>query len=114
WLSSAAARNVTTTATPQFLNFTPIQGPVSDSYADIESGVASSVGKVEVYKVHHHASSSSSNTSWLTATSPKVGIVSVGSSNSYGHPTAAAMGRLHTASVKTYWTSAGKGASPLS
>jgi len=50
----------------------------------------------------------------MSTTSPKVGIVSVGATNPYGHPTAAAMTRLHDAGVKTYWTSAGKGAAPVS
>ncbi|MEO5618212.1 MAG: Ser-Thr-rich GPI-anchored membrane family protein, partial [Candidatus Eisenbacteria bacterium] len=32
--------------------------------------------------------------------------------NSYGHPTGGALGRLHTAGVKTYWTETGAGAAP--
>ena len=98
----------------QSLLSTPVEGPGSHSYADIESGVATSVGQIEVYKVHHHGSAFSSSVAWLTTTAPKVGIVSVSSTNTYGHPTAAAMGRLRNASVKTYWTSAGRGASPVS
>lgn len=82
------------------------------SYADIESVVAPLVGQIEVYKVHHHGSRYSSNMAWLSTTTPKVGIVSVGSSNTYGHPTPEALNRLHSAGVKTYWTSAGNGAAP--
>jgi beta-lactamase superfamily II metal-dependent hydrolase len=88
--------------------------PVSlPSYADIESSVASLVGKIEVYKVHHHASRFSSNAAWLAITTPKVGIVSIGNANLYGHPTAEALTRLHNAGVKTYWTSVGNGTAPV-
>ena len=94
------------------LLYTPV--PVSlPSYADIETSVASLVGQIEVYKVHHHASRYSSNVAWLATTTPKVGIVSVGAANTYGHPTPEALTRLHNAGVKTYWTSAGNGVSPV-
>lgn len=83
---------------------------VSDAgYRDVESAVAQRVGQVEVYKVNHHASRYSSNVQWLSTLRPKIAIVSVGSSNTFGHPTADAMARLHQAGVRTYWTSAGRG-----
>jgi beta-lactamase superfamily II metal-dependent hydrolase len=79
---------------------------------DVESTVGPEVGDVEVYKVHHHGSSFSSNDNWLDATTPEVGIIQVGNGNPYGHPTAAALGRLHAHGVKTYWTETGAGATP--
>jgi beta-lactamase superfamily II metal-dependent hydrolase len=79
-------------------------------YKDIETTVAPMVGQVELYKVHHHGSSHSSNPEWLRITQPKVGIVSCGSPNRHGHPTQETMDALHQANVKTYWTSAGDGA----
>ena len=101
--------------TPQFLTREFILTPAipHGSYADIESSVGALVGKVEVYKVHHHGSKFSSNATWLAATTPKVGIISASNSNSYGHPTAEALGRLHSAGTKTYWTSVGAGVPPL-
>lgn len=87
-----------------------LSGVSGSGYRDVESTVAQRVGQVEVYKVNHHASRYSSNTQWLSTLRPKIGIVSVGASNSYGHPTIDAMARLHQAGVKTYWTSAGRGA----
>ena len=75
--------------------------------------MASLVGKVEVYKVHHHASRFSSNAAWLATTTPRVGIVSIGNANPFGHPTAEALTRLHDAGVQTYWTSAGNGTAPV-
>ena len=83
------------------------------SYADIETSVAAAVGQVEVYKVHHHGSRYSSNSTWLNVTHPKIGVISVGAGNSYGHPTADALGRLHAVGTKTYWTSGGGGAAPV-
>jgi hypothetical protein len=71
------------------------------------------VGPVEAYKVHHHGSATSTAAAWLNAIQAKIGVVSVGNTNTYGHPTSAALGRLHTANVKTYWTELGKGVAPL-
>ena len=88
-------------------------GANSGSYKDIESIVAPQVGgQVEVVKVHHHGSATSTNATWLSTLAPKVGIISMGNGNSYGHPTVAALGRLHTANVKTYWTETGSGVAP--
>jgi len=78
---------------------------------DIESVVGPEVGDVEVYKVNHHGSAYSSNDTWLNATTPEVGIISVGNNN-YGHPTADALTRLHNHAVETYWTGVGEGATP--
>lgn len=80
---------------------------------DVESTVGPLVGDVEVYKVHHHGSATSSYDAWLAATTPEVGVICVGD-NSYGHPTAAALTRLHNHGVKTYWTELGSGAAPTS
>ncbi len=89
-----------------------LSGFKTGDYEDIETSVAGKVGPVEVYKVHHHASAYSSNQQWLARTTPLVGIVSVGSTNTYGHPAKECLDRLHAANVRTYWTEAGKGASP--
>src|SRR5262249_51212425 len=86
--------------------------PISFSFSDIESLLANAIGQIELYKVDHHGSRFSSNTTWLSVTTPKVGIISVGSGHSSGHPTADALTRLHTAGTKTYWTSVGNGAAP--
>jgi len=90
-----------------------LSGAAAGGYSDVETTVGPLVGPVEVYKVHHHGSRYSSNASWLQAIRPRVGIVSVGASNTYGHPAAEAMARLHAANVRTYWTSAGNGVSPV-
>lgn len=78
----------------------------------VEAPVGPEMGDVEVYKVHHHGSATSTSAGWLTATTPEVGIISVGDGNSYGHPTATALTNLHNASVHTYWTETGAGVAP--
>lgn len=90
-----------------------LSGYNTDNYQDIETTVARKVGQVEVYKVNHHGSRYSSNPRWLRKLSPRIAIISTGNGNKYGHPTAACLGRLHSANIeKTYWTERGKGASP--
>lgn len=84
----------------------------SSSNTNIETKVGPQVGKVEVYKVHHHGSAYANYDDWLNATQPKVGIVSCGTGNSYGHPTSSALGRLHAHGVRTYWTETGSGVAP--
>jgi beta-lactamase superfamily II metal-dependent hydrolase len=84
----------------------------SSSDTNIETQVGPQVGPVEVYKVHHHGSAYGSYDDWLNATTPKVGIISCGTGNGYGHPTLAALTRLHNHSVHTYWTETGAGAAP--
>ena len=87
-------------------------GGSSSSNTNIETRVGPQVGPVEVYKVHHHGSAYGSYDDWLNATKPKVGIVSVGTGNTYGHPTSAALTRLHNHGVRTYWTEQGSGVAP--
>jgi beta-lactamase superfamily II metal-dependent hydrolase len=90
-----------------------LSGYNTGDYDDIETSVAPNVGRVDVYKVHHHCSAYSSNEAWLTTVAPRVGIVSAGDGNSYGHPTASCLERLHTHGVHTYWTENGAGAAPV-
>ena len=86
----------------------------SSSNTNIETKVGPQVGRVEAYKVHHHGSAGASYDDWLNATMPKIGIISCGAGNGYGHPTSAALTRLHIHGVRTYWTENGaaSGATP--
>jgi beta-lactamase superfamily II metal-dependent hydrolase len=90
-----------------------LSGDNTDDYIDVETGVAPAVGKLDVYKVHHHCSSHSSNNAWLAVTKPAIAIVSAGNGNTYGHPTADCLERLHSAGARTYWTEDGNGAMPV-
>jgi beta-lactamase superfamily II metal-dependent hydrolase len=81
---------------------------------NVEAAVAPRVGRVEAYKVHHHGSRDSSSSAWLANTSPRIGVISVGNGNSYGHPTRDCLDRLHGFGVKTFWTETGAGVAPES
>jgi beta-lactamase superfamily II metal-dependent hydrolase len=89
-----------------------LSGYDTGEYKDIETGIAGKVKQVEVYKVHHHCSSYSSNDAWLTAIKPKIGIISASSKTgkNYNHPTEECIERLHKAGILTYWTEQGTGA----
>jgi competence protein ComEC len=54
---------------------------------------------VDVLKVGHHGSRFSSGDAFLAAVSPRVAVIGVGK-NSYGHPTAQALTRLHNAGAR--------------
>lgn len=49
---------------------------------------------IDVLKVAHHGSKTSSSQIWLTYWNPMMAIISVGASNSYGHPYPAVVERL--------------------
>jgi beta-lactamase superfamily II metal-dependent hydrolase len=89
-------------------------GAEGGASANIESAVAPEViGPVEVYKVHHHGSRFSSNTTLLAALVPRAAVISCGNGNSFGHPTSGALQRLHDVGTKTYWTETGSGVAPV-
>jgi beta-lactamase superfamily II metal-dependent hydrolase len=89
-----------------------LSGEKALDYEDIESSVAPKVGQIDVYKVHHHCSSYSTNTTWIGTVQPRIGIVSVGDGNSYHHPADDCLERLHNGGVKLYWTETGAGGTP--
>lgn len=57
-----------------------------------------------VLKVAHHGSRTSSSTGFLLAAKPSIGIISSGKDNSFGHPHADVLKRLHEHGVHTYVT----------
>jgi competence protein ComEC len=56
----------------------------------VGSGLAS-----DLLKVSHHGSASSSDPIFLAAVSPRLAVVSAGARNPFGHPSPAALARLH-------------------
>ncbi len=90
-----------------------LSGDNTEMYQDVETPVAKVVGPIDVYKVHHHCSSHSTNPAWLDATRPTVGVISTGNGNTYHHPAEECVTRLHEAALRrVYWTEQGAGAVP--
>lgn len=92
-----------------------LTGVTNSSYVNIETSVAqtmSALGKadIEVYRVNHHGSYSSSNTYFLNTTTPEVAIISVGDDNTYGHPHLEPLQRMQQRNIHVYMTTAGNGA----
>ncbi|HEU5219105.1 MAG TPA: DNA internalization-related competence protein ComEC/Rec2, partial [Gemmatimonadales bacterium] len=68
-----------------------------------ESLLAGRVGRVDLLKVGHHGSRTSSGTAWLRELEPRAAIVSVGA-NRYGHPAPEALERLSEAHADVWRT----------
>ena len=61
---------------------------------DMESFVSSSIGDIDVLRVNHHGSDSSTNRVFLSDLQPEIAVISVGEANSYGHPAQEVLDRL--------------------
>jgi competence protein ComEC len=77
--------------------------------ADIEEGVdpillARGMPKVDLLKVAHHGSRTSSTGAFLDAIQPGVAVVSVGAGNLYGHPAPATIARIADRRVRLFRT----------
>ena len=68
---------------------------ILDSGADVSA---------DVLKVGHHGAEYSSSYRFLRAVMPDYAVISVGSDNSYGHPTEEALSRLRDVGAKVYRT----------
>lgn len=73
-----------------------------DMAEDLEGEVA--LAPTDVLKVGHHGSATSSSAPFLAATRPSIAVVSVGTGNDYGHPTAEALARLANVGAAVYRT----------
>ena len=60
--------------------------------------------KSDVLKVAHHGSDSATGYRWLREIQPAYAVISVGTGNSYGHPTAGTLSKLRDAGVTVYRT----------
>lgn len=70
-----------------------------DCGPDCEPRVLDSDVQADILKVGHHGSKTSSSTLFLQRVLPSIAVISVGSGNSYGHPSAEALERLSGTSV---------------
>lgn len=59
---------------------------MGDASKEIENKILDKVGSVDVIKIGHHGSNTSSGFEFLSSVGAKIAIISVGKKNIYGHP----------------------------
>ena len=70
----------------------------------LNSGAVSGQPRVDVLKVAHHGSRTATSKAFLAAIHPAIAIISVGTGNTYGHPSSATLERLAATGAATYRT----------
>jgi competence protein ComEC len=71
---------------------------------EIVSGMGEGALRADVLKVGHHGSKNSTTEGFLARVSPQLALISAGAENTYGHPNAELLERLHRAGVRTLRT----------
>ena len=77
---------------------------LGDAERDLEFRIAKDAHDVDVLKVAHHGSATSTTPELLSAVKPKLAVISVGADNPYGHPRAEVLKRLQEAGAVVYRT----------
>lgn len=75
-----------------------------DAEKIVESEILNSEIDVDVLKVGHHGSNSSSSEAFIEATTPQIAVISCGQDNMYGHPDYEVLSILDENNVKVYRT----------
>jgi competence protein ComEC len=75
-----------------------------DAEREAELRVAGAAGRVDVLKVAHHGSATSTTPELLQAVRPRYAAISAGYRNVYGHPKPVVVQRLTAAGVRTFRT----------
>ncbi|HSG07880.1 MAG TPA: DNA internalization-related competence protein ComEC/Rec2 [Longimicrobiales bacterium] len=76
-----------------------------DAPVEVERAIASEVSaSLELLKVGHHGSSTSTDPVLLARSRPRTALLSVGRGNRYGHPAASVLARLREAGVEVHRT----------
>ena len=75
-----------------------------DATGEAELRAAENNIKAQVLKISHHGSPSSSELEFLQAVSPSTAVISVGSNNTFGHPSREVLGKLSRLNISTYRT----------
>lgn len=79
----------------------------------IESSLAPFAGDVDIYKVSHHGSATSSTQQLLDCLKPEVSVITVGNGNAYGHPNSGTLSRLLNMNSYIYQTEPGSAIPPV-
>ena len=77
---------------------------LGDAERELEHAIAAQVRAVDLLKVAHHGSATSTTPELLASAHPKWAVVSVGTDNPYGHPRAEVLERLRQAGAIVYRT----------
>lgn len=70
-----------------------------NSTADAETPTSLACGDVDVYKLNHHGSNTSTSLNLVANLQPELAVVSCGVGNSFGHPTSTIVNRLNQAAA---------------
>ena len=81
-----------------------LTGDLSEQGESLLSRKYPAVLRASVLKVGHHGSSYSSTLGFITQVKPKVGVISVGAGNRFGHPASSTIRRLHSLGTHIYRT----------
>ncbi len=76
----------------------------ADTEEEAEDGYAAQVGDIDVLKVGHHGSLTSTSWNLLELTDPEVALISLGKDNSYGHPHPVILDRLDQIGAQIFRT----------
>jgi competence protein ComEC len=77
---------------------------LGDAERALEAEIAHDERPVDILKVAHHGSVTSTTPELLAVTRPKFAVISVGAHNNYGHPRREVLERLGAAHAQTYRT----------
>jgi beta-lactamase superfamily II metal-dependent hydrolase len=80
---------------------------VGDSSSSVEGQMDIAFGSamdIEILKVGHHGSSTSTSVSFLSQTTPAIAVIEVGAGNTFNHPTNQTLDRLSAAGAEVYRT----------
>jgi len=75
-----------------------------DAYVDVEEALIAELGDIDVLKVGHHGSRTSTSEALIRATTPRHALISAGRANRYGHPAPDVVRRLEDGGVQIHRT----------
>lgn len=86
----------------QYKNFTTLF--TGDVYVNDEKKLVGVLPDVDVIKIPHHGSRTSSSQELINKTQPEVGVIEVGANNKFGHPAPDVLSRYQSAQTQIYRT----------
>lgn len=75
-----------------------------DAETETEEEIISKIPDVDVLKVGHHGSRTSTTDEFLTKVNPEYAVITVGENNKYGHPHRATMEKLKNKNIEVHRT----------